>query len=61
MIVVDWWSYSTRINRDHGTAVFGMIAKRVRADRAGTRMLAEVQWLTAHAAAVGDALAAAVP
>jgi homoserine kinase type II len=37
-----------------------MIAKRVRAGRADTRMLAEVQWLTAHAAAVGDALAAAV-
>jgi Ser/Thr protein kinase RdoA (MazF antagonist) len=37
-----------------------MIAKRVRAGSADTRMLAEVQWLTARAAAVGDALAAAV-
>ena len=37
-----------------------MIAKRVRAGRADTRMLAEVQWLTAHGGAVGDALATAV-
>jgi Ser/Thr protein kinase RdoA (MazF antagonist) len=37
-----------------------MIAKRIRAGRADTRMLAEVRWLTAHAAAVGDAIAAAV-
>ena len=37
-----------------------MIAKRVRAGRVDTRMLAEVRWLTAHAAAVGDAIAAAV-
>lgn len=37
-----------------------MVARRVRAGRADTRMLAEVQWLAAHAAAVGDALAAAV-
>ena len=37
-----------------------MIAKRVRAGRADTRMLAEVRWLTAHGGAVGDSLAAAV-
>jgi Ser/Thr protein kinase RdoA (MazF antagonist) len=37
-----------------------MIAKRVRAGRAGTRMLAEVQWLSAHDGAVGDVLASAV-
>lgn len=37
-----------------------MIAKRVRAGRAEAGMLAEVQWLSAHGAAVGDALAAAV-
>ncbi len=37
-----------------------MIAKRIRAGRAETGMLAQVQWLTANAAAVGDALAAAV-
>ncbi len=37
-----------------------MIAKRIRAGRAETGMLAEVQWLGANAAAVGYALAAAV-
>jgi Ser/Thr protein kinase RdoA (MazF antagonist) len=37
-----------------------MIAKRIRAGRAETGMLAQVQWLTANAAAVGDALAASV-
>jgi Ser/Thr protein kinase RdoA (MazF antagonist) len=37
-----------------------MIAKRVRAGRAETGMVAEVQWLSAHGAALGDALAAAV-
>ena len=37
-----------------------MIAKRVRAGRAEAGMLAEVQWLSANAAATGDALAAAV-
>jgi Ser/Thr protein kinase RdoA (MazF antagonist) len=37
-----------------------MIAKRVRAGRAETGMLAEVQWLSANAAATGDALAAAI-
>jgi homoserine kinase type II len=37
-----------------------MIAKRIRAGRAETGMLAEVEWLTANAAAVGDALATAV-
>jgi Ser/Thr protein kinase RdoA (MazF antagonist) len=37
-----------------------MIAKRIRAGRAETGMLAQVQWLAANAAAVGDALAAAV-
>jgi hypothetical protein len=36
-----------------------MIAKRVRAGRPETGMLAEVQWLGMNAAAVGDALAAA--
>jgi Ser/Thr protein kinase RdoA (MazF antagonist) len=38
-----------------------MIAKRIRAGRAETGMLAQVQWLTANAAAVGDALATAIP
>jgi Ser/Thr protein kinase RdoA (MazF antagonist) len=38
-----------------------MIAKRIRAGRAETGMLAQVQWVTANAAAVGDALAAAIP
>lgn len=37
-----------------------MIAKRVSADRADTRMLAEVRWLAAYGDAVGDALTAAV-
>jgi Ser/Thr protein kinase RdoA (MazF antagonist) len=37
-----------------------MIAKRVRAGRAETGMLAQVQWTSANAAAVGDALAGAV-
>jgi len=37
-----------------------MIAKRVRADRADTRMLAEVRWLAAHGGAVADALVAGV-
>lgn len=36
------------------------IAKRVRAGRAETGMLAEVQWLNANASAINDALAAAV-
>jgi len=38
-----------------------MIAKRVRAGRNETGMLAQVQWLSANASAVADALAAAVP
>ena len=38
-----------------------MIAKRVRAGRNDTGMLAQVQWLSANAGAVADALAAAVP
>ncbi len=38
-----------------------MIAKRVRAGRNETAMLAQVQWLNANAGAVADALAAAVP
>ena len=38
-----------------------MIAKRVRAGRDDTGMLAQVQWLSANAVAVADALAAAVP
>jgi Ser/Thr protein kinase RdoA (MazF antagonist) len=38
-----------------------MIAKRVRAGRNETGMLAEVQWLTVNAVAVADALAASVP
>ena len=37
-----------------------MIAKRVRAGRAETGMLAQVQWTSANADAVGDALATAV-
>jgi Ser/Thr protein kinase RdoA (MazF antagonist) len=37
-----------------------MIAKRIRAGRAETGMLTQVQWLTANVAAVGDALAAAI-
>ena len=37
-----------------------MIAKRIRAGRNETGMLAQVQWLTANARAVGDAVAAAV-
>jgi EamA-like transporter family/Phosphotransferase enzyme family len=36
-----------------------MIAKRVRAGRAETGMLAQVHWISAHAGAVGDALASA--
>jgi len=38
-----------------------MIAKRVRAGQNETGMLAQVQWLSANASAVADALAAAVP
>jgi Ser/Thr protein kinase RdoA (MazF antagonist) len=38
-----------------------MIAKRVRAGRNETGMLAQVQWLSANASAVTDALVAAVP
>jgi Ser/Thr protein kinase RdoA (MazF antagonist) len=38
-----------------------MIAKRIRAGRAETGMLPQVQWLSANASAVGDALAAAIP
>jgi homoserine kinase type II len=38
-----------------------MIAKRVRAGRNETGMLAQVQWLSVNADAVADALAAAVP
>ena len=38
-----------------------MIAKRVRAGRDETGMLAQVQWLSANASAVADTLAAAVP
>jgi hypothetical protein len=38
-----------------------MIAKRVRAGRNDTAMLAQVQWLSANAGAVADTLAAAVP
>jgi hypothetical protein len=37
-----------------------MIAKRVLAGQAETGMLAQVLWLSTHATAVGDALAAAV-
>jgi hypothetical protein len=36
-----------------------MIAKRVRAGRPETGMLAQVAWLSAHKAAVAEALAAA--
>ena len=43
----------------HGRGV-QMIAKRIRAGRAETGMLAQIQWLTANAVAVGDALATAV-
>jgi Ser/Thr protein kinase RdoA (MazF antagonist) len=38
-----------------------MIAKRVRAGRAETGMLAQVRWLSGNAAAIGDALAASLP
>ena len=38
-----------------------MIAKRVRAGRTETGMLAQVQWLSANAGPVADALAAALP
>jgi Ser/Thr protein kinase RdoA (MazF antagonist) len=38
-----------------------MIAKRIRAGRAETGMLAQVQWLTANSGLIGDALAAVVP
>lgn len=38
-----------------------MIAKRVRAGRNDTGMLAQVPWLTANAGEVGDALVAALP
>ena len=38
-----------------------MIAKRVRAGRNETGMLAQVQWLSTNASRVADALAAAVP
>jgi len=37
-----------------------MIAKRVRAGRAETGMLAQVQWLSDNAATIGDALTAAI-
>jgi hypothetical protein len=37
-----------------------MIAKHIRAGRAETGMLAQVQWLTANATIVGDVLAAAM-
>jgi hypothetical protein len=37
-----------------------MIAKRVRAGRAETGMLAQVQWLTANEDDISDALTAAV-
>jgi Ser/Thr protein kinase RdoA (MazF antagonist) len=37
-----------------------MIAKRIRAGRAETGMLDQVEWVSANAAAVGDALAAAL-
>jgi hypothetical protein len=35
-----------------------MIAKRIRAGRAETGMLAQVQWLSANSGPVGDALVA---
>ena len=38
-----------------------MIAKRVRAGPNHIFMLAQVQWLTANAGEVGDALVAALP
>ncbi len=38
-----------------------MIAKRVRAGRADTGMLAQVQWLSAHATAIANAAATALP
>jgi len=38
-----------------------MIAKRVRAGRNYTAMLAEVLWVTANAGEVADALVAALP
>jgi hypothetical protein len=38
-----------------------MIAKRVRAGRNDTGMLAQVLWLRANAGEVGDALVAALP
>ena len=51
----------TPISRDSALAYFNqMIAKRVRVGQAETGMLAQVQWTSEHAEAVGDALAAAV-
>lgn len=38
-----------------------MIAKRIRAGRAETGMLAQVQWLADNAGTLSDALAAALP
>lgn len=38
-----------------------MIAQRIRAGRAETGMLAEVQWLAAHGDAISDELVAALP
>jgi hypothetical protein len=38
-----------------------MIAKRVRAGRNDTAMLAQVLWVTANAGKVGDAFVAALP
>jgi len=38
-----------------------MIAKRVRAGRHDTAMLAQVLWLTTHAGEIGDAIVAALP
>jgi hypothetical protein len=38
-----------------------MIAKRVRAGRSETGMLAQVQWLTANSGPIGDALTAVLP
>jgi hypothetical protein len=38
-----------------------MIAKRIKAGRAETGMLAQVQWLAANGDAISDALVAALP
>jgi Ser/Thr protein kinase RdoA (MazF antagonist) len=59
---------SARLSADEARAItvylggrgLQMIAKRVRAGRAETGMLAQVQWTSANADAIGDALAAAV-